>query len=374
MDEQPWWRSRRVDPVIAGVFLAISLLGAWHIPVGSHDHPSDALAVLACVLAAVGLLLRHVSPRMMLVLVTVGVAIYGARSYPGGPAYLAAPLALFAYGLQRPRRESYAAALLVAAGICGAMVAVNRSAPTTSMLGIVGWACVSVLLADVLRSRQERGEAARRERREQERRTQAQEQLWLSRDLHDSVAHALTAINVQSVIAARQVRSDPDRAEEALEAIRHTTGDALDELGGIVRALRDRAEAPTTPAATLEDIRELVDQADRSGVDVDLVLQVDQPPERTAVAVAAYRVVQEALTNVVRHAPGASARVSVVRAGDRLRVRVVNGPPTSGHRHTRGGGLGQVGMRERVETSGGTLHLGETDDGGYAVEARWEAS
>jgi len=374
MSHEPWWASRRSDPFIAIAYLAVSLLGAWRIPVGQADHHADALATAACVAGAAGLALRHVSPQAMLALATIGVTVYGVRSYPGGPAYLALPLAIFLFGSQRSRKETYSAAALMAAILLGGFLWASRSMESASLLGVVGWAGASALLADVVRSRQESRRAVRRERREQEQRAQAQEQLWLSRDLHDSVAHALTAIHVQSAIAARQVHSDPDRAEESLEAIRRTTSEALDELGTIVRSLRARGEAPLTPASSLEDIDAVVDQARRSGLHVALDLDVEQPPSRSAVAVAAYRVVQEALTNVLRHAPGAPASVTVRgRSGEPFVVRVTNSAPASTPHRPHSTGLGLVGMRERVEGSGGTLEHGAAADGGYRVEARWEA-
>ncbi len=373
MTNRSWWRSPWSALVIAAAYLLLSLAVAWHIPAEHGAQPADALATIACVVAAVGLAVRDVSPRAMLALATVGVIIYAMRSYPGGPAYLAMPLAIFFYGLTRPRKESYAASAVAVAVAVGSLLVVTPWSDAVALLGLVAWGGVAILVSDVLRGRKERRETAEREQRERERRAQAQEQLWLARDLHDSVAHALTAIHVQSAIAGRQVRTDPDAAEQSLEAIRRTTGDALDELGTIVRSLRRQGEAPLAPTSSLVDVGGLVEQARRSGVEVVLDADTQVVPTRAAVAAAAYRVVQESLTNVVRHAPGARADVAIGRSADGgLVVRVVNDAPHPPVRRRRGTGLGLVGMRERVEGSGGTLDHGATPDGGYRVEARWE--
>ncbi len=375
MRQSSWWRSPWADPPIAVAYLVLSLVGAWRIPNVHGAQDADALATVVCIVGAVGLLMRHLSPRTMLVLATAAVTVYGIRAYPGGPAYLALPLAIFFYSLQRPRTESYVAggAAVVVAGLCILIVTPWSDAP--ALLGLGGWGVGAMLVADVMRGRQERREAAEREQREQEERAQVQEQLWLARDLHDSVAHALTAIHVQSAIAGRQVRSDPDAAEQSLEAIRHTTSDALDELGTIVRSLRRRGEAPLRPTSSLADVGALVEQARRSGVDVSLDADPSVAPSSAAVASAAYRVVQESLTNVVRHAPGARVEVAIGRSSDGSSVvRIVNSAGPSASHRRRGSRLGLVGMRERVEGSGGQLHHGPTPDGGYHVEARWEDS
>lgn len=371
-EPRTWWMAPWMDPIVAVAYLALSLVGAWHIPAVHGTQPADRWATIVCIAGAVGLALRHLSPRVMVALATVVVAVYGIRAYPGGPAYLALPLAILFYGLRHPRKESYvvAGATVVVAGGC--MLVATPWSDAVALLGLVGWAVGAALVADVLRGRQERRETALRERREQEQRAQAEEQLWLARDLHDSVAHALTAIHVQSAIAARHTRTDPDAAEQSLEAIRQTTAAALDELGTIVRRLRASGEAPLSPSSSLSDIGELVDQVRRSGFDTAYETEIDAEPSRAVVTAAAYRVVQEALTNVVRHAPGAHVTVTVRRnPTEGLLVRIVNTPPHGAPRRHGGSGLGLVGMRERVEGSGGSLDHGWTSDGGYRVEARW---
>jgi signal transduction histidine kinase len=194
------------------------------------------------------------------------------------------------------------------------------------------------------------------------------ERLRIAREVHDVVAHAMVAINVQAGVAAHLIGRDAGEAREALLHIKRTSGEALTDLRATLGVLRDGEQAaPVGPAAGLGDLEAVADQLRAAGVevavDVDTVGTVPTP-----VHSASYRIVQEALTNVLRHAGARAARV-VVRADEDMVTVVVadDGSGTAGA--TEGAGAGIHGMRERAEALGGTLSAGPGEDGGWRVEA-----
>ena len=210
----------------------------------------------------------------------------------------------------------------------------------------------------------------------------ANERLRLAQDLHDSVAHAMATINVQSGVAAHLLAregtsaSQPQLVRDSLEAIRAASAAALDELGSILGVLRQPGEAPRTPTADLRQLTDLVERAEADGVRVTSRVTGAVESVPPTVSTAAYRVVQEALTNTRRHAgPGVTADLSIDVGNDgalcvALRddgVTATSKPPAEG------AGLGLIGMRERVEATGGRLDAGPDDPRGFHVVATWVA-
>jgi signal transduction histidine kinase len=195
-----------------------------------------------------------------------------------------------------------------------------------------------------------------------------EERLRIAREVHDVVAHSMVAINVQAGVAAHLLEQDTDQAREALLQIKRTSGEALTDLRATLGILRDADQAaPVGPAAGLEDLEEIAGRLRAAGVevvvDVDTVAGVPTP-----VHSASYRIVQEALTNVLRHA-NARAVTVVVRADDDMLTIVVADDGTGAGDATAGAGAGLRGMRERAEALGGTLDAGPGDEGGWRVEA-----
>ena len=195
-----------------------------------------------------------------------------------------------------------------------------------------------------------------------------EERLRIAREVHDVVAHGIVAINVQAGVAAHLLDHDTEQAREALLHIKRTSGEALNDLRATLGILRDATKpAPVGPAAGLEDLEAVASRLRAAGVDVSVdVDTVGAVP--TAVHSASYRIVQEALTNVLRHAHAHAASV-VVRADDDLLTLVVADDGTGSEQLTGGAGAGVRGMRERAEALGGTLHAGPAADGGWRVEA-----
>jgi signal transduction histidine kinase len=206
------------------------------------------------------------------------------------------------------------------------------------------------------------------------RRLIAEERARIARELHDVVAHSLSIITVQSSTARFR---HPDFSEDAgseFDRIAAQSRQALDEMRGLLRVLRGSEEdAERKPQPGLLDIAELVAQAGRAGTSITLEAPAGSWTEEVGpvTGLTAFRIVQEATSNALRHAPGASVHVAVVRTSDEVQVTVVNSAPPSPVEPSapRGPGHGLVGMRERAATVGGTVQVGPTDDGGFSVRA-----
>ena len=192
--------------------------------------------------------------------------------------------------------------------------------------------------------------------------------------LHDVVAHQMSVVVAQSQGAAAIVESNPARARTALDLIARTTRDALVELRrllGVVRSMEEGDTTPVEPQPRLLDIETLATTGRAAGLDVTVVFTGRPDGVADAVALSAYRVVQEALTNAAKHAPAATVAVRVSGGVHELTVGVVNGPAKRKVPALAGSQSGLVGMRERVEVFGGTLATGPTDEGGWSVVARF---
>jgi signal transduction histidine kinase len=200
-----------------------------------------------------------------------------------------------------------------------------------------------------------------------------EERVQIARELHDVVAHTLAVITVQAGVGRRLMGRRPEEARNALESIETIGRTAQEELRAVLGLLRDDTVGGVSlaPAPRLVDLKVLVETVEASGTHVELRTSGTDRRLSPAIELTVYRVVQEALTNVVKHAPGAGATVEMTVSADGIRVEVVNGPG-SGSRpvvqdHT--GGHGIAGMRERVGAFGGSLVVGPTADGGFRVLA-----
>jgi signal transduction histidine kinase len=369
--EHRWPRPLDVAGALAVV--GIVALGTRNIDGVTEDRAMDWLAYASGVTGAVSLAFWRRRSVLVTGIVAVATAVYVARGYTEGPALLPGPLALLALGYAAPRRVAWiGGAALVASTIVARWVAPDDF-ENWGFLAIVGWASAAVLAGQAIAARGERAAAQRERLAHQQEQAIAGERLRIAQDLHDSVAHAMATINVQSGVAAHLLDRDPSQARGALEAIRAASSHTLDELGAIVGVLRDpRTAAPRTPVSTLADVEALVVRSRADGLAVTADVRGTVESVAPSVSAAAYRVVQEALTNVRRHAGGvASAELDVV-VGDGGAVRVsvrddgrgsgVNGSTT---------GFGLIGMRERVEATGGLLQTGPRPGGGFEVVATW---
>ncbi len=204
----------------------------------------------------------------------------------------------------------------------------------------------------------------------------ADEQRRIARELHDVVAHHISVIGVMSEGAKRVLRTNPDAAEEALATVNQTARTALREMRDILTVLRSGQEEPDSadlePQPTVDSLRALVAQTKDAGLPVRYSVRGEEYPLPTGVSLAVYRIVQEALTNTIKHAgPKAKAGVVVDYGQEEFRVSIGDsgrGAPVITH---FSGGHGLIGMRERATLYGGSLQAGPQPGGGYLVEARF---
>lgn len=342
--------------------------GGWFVPV--------AVAVLA----SAPLALRRRYPLAVLWIVTLAVALTPAQT-PRVTAY-ACVIAGYAAAAYSPYRVATLASLPVA------VFALSRVADGT--LPVVQNEYIPLLIlvpivvaANGLRTWQLRaGEsdarmsALERERAEELRRAAEQERARIARELHDVVTHNVSVMVIQAGAARKVMAATPDRAREALLAVEASGRAAMAELRHAMGLLTmddhgDKAEAAPdlAPQPGLGRLDALVARVREAGLPVELTVSGTPRPVPSGVGLAVYRVVQEALTNTVKHASGSTATVTVAYGGDGLRVEVTDTGGTPGAAAATGGGRGLIGLRERLSVYGGTLHTGPRPGGGYRVEA-----
>ena len=207
------------------------------------------------------------------------------------------------------------------------------------------------------------------EQRELAQRAVADERRRIARELHDVIAHSLSVMVVQAGAAASALRTDPDTTERGLEEIQRAGRSALAETGRLLHLLRDTEEADLAPQPSAAQLPELVEVFRAAGLDVDLVLDGSTEGLPAGVDLSVYRIVQEGLTNVLKHAPGTAVKVGYHRRPDGVDIDLRSGRGQS-QSDIASTGRGLVGMRERVAVFGGDLKATTTDDGGYVVRAR----
>ena len=360
-DEVPWWLWL---VGVAAVVTGVGIIGTLHIEPEAGQRATDALAYVIVVVCGAALLLRRRWPLATLLIVTAGIAVYILREYPGGPVYLTGLVALFSFASARERRIGYLAAVAMVLFLGGLRYAVDPGLGVDD-LALAGLSAAAVLAADAWRGRRERV-ASKLERR------LADDRLQIARDLHDSVAHSMATINVQAGVAAHVIDRHPEQAAAALEAIRVASRDVLDELTAMLSVLRDENAAARHPIPDLMSLRELVESSGRAGLHVDLQLSGDLEAVPPAVSTAAYRIVQEALTNVARHASTDQAVVTVARRPDgQLDAEVADRGRGVAIAVNANGGRGLQGIRERANTTGGQSVIGPRPGGGFAVSVSW---
>ncbi|WP_457113127.1 sensor histidine kinase [Marmoricola sp. URHA0025 HA25] len=351
--------------------LAISLLGTLHRGEEGHLAQPNAWAGLLAFLAVVPLFWREQRPELTVVANAAALTVYfaGSPSFPDGPIYLSVFLSTFALASRRqpPQWLPYAggALLVIAAALVVREIRVDSDGTLGTVARVMWFSMVdtaSAALAVALRSRRET-------RAEQVRRTATEEQLRMAQDLHDGVGHGLAVIAMQAGVALHVLDQDPAAARRSLEAIRDTSKESLDALRAeLVRLSPDAGTpAPRAPRNGIADLDVLAGRVRAGGVQV--VLETEPLTVSPEVDAVAYVVVQEALTNVLRHSGASTAQVRVRRRGDDVEIAVTDdGHGTTGTA-AEGQGMGIPGMRSRVEALGGTLSAGPGPDGGFAVTA-----
>jgi signal transduction histidine kinase len=346
LDRIPKWV---LDWVLAGLVGAASIGNAV-------QHSPRLVTVPLALAATIALLYRRRAPRDVLVL---EVALASAAGVAGDDWLIPAVLvALGTYAANVDRGRSFRA-LLWSAAIVALPIAVHRGVHSFTLVPQLALFLVAWLWGENSRSRE-------LEREERLRSAAAEERARIARELHDVVTHNVSVMVVQAAAGNDVFDERPDRAREALRAVEQTGRQALAELRRLLDVEADGGG--TLPQPGLARVGELVEPVRAAGIWVDLAVEGEPKPLPEAVDLSAYRIVQEALTNTLKHARASHVSVRVRYERDSVEVRVADdgvGAPV-----VRGEGRGLVGMRERVALFGGELKAGTQPEGGFAVEAR----
>jgi signal transduction histidine kinase len=333
-----------------------------------------AFAIPLALLAALPLAWSSQAPLAALLATVAGLLVCLAVFQPYNVAITVLAVALYNVANLGDRRRSLFVGIGTAAFLVTLIMLIAHDNLARNTAIRVGIALGVLIVGDTVRSRRELREARRerdlgiaQEREQESLRRIADERLRIARELHDTVAHALVAINVRAGVAAHLEGSeDPG---EALKDIRDVSADALNDLRTTLSLLRAADEpAPTAPTLDLTSLTQLLDRAKASGVDATADVQLDGQPIPIAVEQAGFRIVQEALTNVLRHAAASRALVSLRIDGDALDIDVSD--DGSGGAGESSPGHGLRGMRERATALGGKVTAGPVDQGGWHVHAR----
>ncbi len=349
-----WWPVVAIPPVLV-LDSALSTEGPG----------VTVLGVVAAVVGCLPLVLRRrLHFALLAPLLTAGIVLALWQLEPGNTVVLIPMVALVELADRGNRRSTVWMAIIVVPCVLVSVAPFADDGAELFSVTARNLALCELALAvgDVMRSRRESVE-------EEGRRRLGDERLRIAREVHDVVAHAMVAINVQAGVAAHLLDRDPAQAGRALREIKATSKQALTDLRAALGVLRDGdAGAPVAPAAGLHDLDELAAGLRAAGVRVELdVGGVDDLP--AAVQAAAYRIVQEALTNVLRHARASAAHVRVAREGSSLQVEVTDDGVGARGCGTGGSGNGLVGMRERALALSGSLESGPGERGGWRVRA-----
>jgi signal transduction histidine kinase len=379
-------RLRATDPRLVDALIALALAAFVEIQFGfgeQHGPEADVVNLITGPLLALPLAWRRRSPLAMIgafaVVTVTNEALGGGMftfpesdqsdGFPPFASLLTAGVAFYSLGTHADERP---ATIGLAVGVIAFWVTVFVSAQVdfgsfffSTTLAVAPW-----LFGRTVRARNLRLAAAEREQEQRARIAVGDERARIARELHDVVAHSVGVIVVQAEGARRVFDHDPERAREALDSIECTARTALADMRrslGVLR--REDDERALAPQPGVDDLDRLVEQARAGGLTVELAVEGERVPLPQGIDLSAYRIVQEALTNVIKHAGAARALVTVRYLDDELEVEVADdgpGPPIDAE---DGAGHGIVGMRERVEAHGGALHTGAGRDGGFLVRA-----
>jgi signal transduction histidine kinase len=365
--------------------LVVAGLAAWVVDAAIYVHRSDGpkgplwFDVLAILAFTTPFLVRRRYPGGTLVAIAIAIAL---ASFVDGRllthpfvSFLFALAICFRWGM-RPARLQSVAGLVLTVGVA-ALVTVNDP---KGKVGDFVWDVITFTVAWVIGfavgdkyrevdEAKERAALAEREREERARRAVADERARIARELHDVVGHSVSVMTVQASAVRRLLEPDQDRVGEALQVVEQTGREALAEMRRMVGVLRHAEDGPTlAPQPSLEQLERLVEHTRNAGLPVDLRVEGDPVQLPTGIDLTAYRLVQEGLTNAIKHAGANRAEVLVRYAAGHVELTVSD--DGCGEGDGGGGGHGLVGMRERVSVYGGKLEAGSRPEGGFRLRAR----
>jgi signal transduction histidine kinase len=378
----PTWRTR-VEPFAGDIVLAVvvAVAAASAAAGATSDEPKRAFLVVLAGAAACSLAARRRYPVTVLAVTALTTGFF-ALVYDGYWPF-AALLAFYSVAAHSVRKTAIVSGAVALAVLAGPIAHTLDWQPLTwsklaRFAGQLAPLVAAWVLGDNMRTRraylravEDRAAQLEREQEANASRAAAEEQARIAREVHDVVAHNLSVIIVQATAAERVFASDPPDAERAVRAIGSTARQALDELRRVLAVVRSDEPGPAafSPQPGLERLDGLLDQVRTAGLEVELEIAGEPRALPSALELSAYRIVQEALTNTLRHAGAQHATVSLRFDDDALKVEIVDdGTSPAGGNGADGRGL--IGMRERVATFGGQVETGPGIDGGFRVVAR----
>jgi signal transduction histidine kinase len=378
MSREDVWRLRHGPPgparryLVPAVIAAVQVIGtgfaSWHHSEARH---LDAGAILLLLAGPAALIFRRRYPASVLAFVLATTLGYFILDYPRGPIFLALIVA-FIGAVMRGRRIPAIASLIVGypSFLWIGHVLGREPAPSWGdALGLAAWLLLLATVAEAMRGRRERAIQSGRARAEESRRRASDERLRIARELHDVLAHNISLMNVQAGVALHLMDEQPEQARIALTAIKQASNEALSELRSVLDVLRQRDEgAPRSPTPGLADIDELIAQSQGAGLDITKEVVGSARPLPAATDLAAFRIVQEALTNVRKYAGPAHVIVQIGYGPAQLDLQV-DDDGRGANISAAGGGDGIPGMRERARALGGDVEAGPRPGGGFRVKA-----
>jgi signal transduction histidine kinase len=374
--ERAWRSPLAFDAAFAVVMALLTVLGSLgeshpgrgQLPAGQHVPVAPPAAYLLVAASALVLIWRRRRPVLVLAVSLAGVLTYTCLGYFDGAALVNPVVALYAVAVAVPTVRAVLVAAVTMVALMAASAAFDPLGATGGGFVLIPGEVVAALLLGLWVAG--RRAYARRDSAEKARRAVDAERLRIARELHDVVAHTMATINVQAGVAGHVIAEQPEQAAQALEAIKHASKDGLRELRGILNVLRQADEPDTTsPAPGLDQLPALVEGTTRAGLATTVSVQGDPRPLPPTVDLAAYRIVQESLTNALRYAGPTAATVSLAYTIDQLEIEVLDGGRGRSGAVPQGSGHGIPGMRERAAAVGGDLEAGPGPAGGFRVHA-----
>ncbi len=388
---QEWLRSRPrfVDALVAVLVLVLAVSDLADETVTTGTRAADWVGYLLVVAAAATLVARRVSPVAVFSAVVGLSVVFYVRDY--GTLMAAVGLAaIYAVAAHEEDRRLAWSVLGVGVVVLFAVASVTvfdgaDGYRWSNALSMVSAAAAAGLAGAVVRNKEEifadtvdRAERAEADRQAEAERAVTEERLRIAREMHDVVAHGMSLITVQAAAAREVAHTRPDDASRLMQSVEDSGRDALAEMRRMLGVLRkDDLAAPDVqrgqlePQPSLADLDSTVDACIQAGIPAELVVRGDRRPLPPGIELAAFRIAQEALTNVVKHGgPGATVNVELTYQPDRLRIAITDtGVGETGSPPRFDGGHGLIGMRERVEIYGGHLVAGPASGGGFLVDA-----
>lgn len=365
------WRSALLVAVL------VQVGSGWAAQAQTGRMPLDVWARLLLLLGPALLVVRHRYPVAVVYAVSAVTLVYLGAGYPYGPVFVCLAVACFAAVVSGHRKAAWGAVALLWTGHLLIGHWLYRWLPPPGAgpaawqqeLGITAWVLAMLAVFELVRVRREQWSRERSERAAAARRRADEERLRMARELHDVLAHSISVINVQAGVGLALLDTDPEQARTALTTIKAASKEALGEVRQVLDTLRAPGAAPRAPAPGLDRLPDLLEQAAATGLTVATATEGRARALPPGAGLAAFRILQEALTNVVRHSGSRTARIRLTWLPDTLELRVDDDGPATGN-PAGGSGNGLAGMRERAAAIGGTIEAGPRPDGGFRVIAR----